>query len=58
MCFEWDKRYFRELEEKKSKEKLDQLLKNAEDAVTLEQSGNAVEGHVDQPGGHKETALS
>lgn len=35
MCFEWDKRYFRELEEKKSKEQVDALLKKAEEAVSL-----------------------
>jgi hypothetical protein len=37
MCFEWDKRYFRELEEKKNKEKVDQLIKDAEAAVQAEQ---------------------
>jgi hypothetical protein len=33
MCFEWDKRYFRELEEKKAREKLDETLRKAEEAV-------------------------
>ena len=33
MCFEWDKRYFRELEEKKAKEKLDEMLRKAEEAA-------------------------
>lgn len=33
MCFEWDQRYFRELEEKKAKEKLDEMLKKAEEAA-------------------------
>jgi 16S rRNA U1498 N3-methylase RsmE len=37
MCFEWDKRYFRELEEKKAKEKLDEMLRKAEEAA--QQSG-------------------
>lgn len=37
MCFEWDKRYFRELEEKKNKEKVDQLIKEAEAAAKAEQ---------------------
>lgn len=34
MCFEWDKRYFRELEEKKSREKLDEVIKQAEEAAS------------------------
>lgn len=36
MCFEWDKRYFRELEEKKAKDKLDEMLKQAEEAAKRE----------------------
>lgn len=51
MCFEWDKRYFRELEAKKSKEKVDEMIKNAEDAVS------AIEGDVKQPSDLKENAL-
>lgn len=35
MCFEWDKRYFRELEEKKSREKLDEVIRQAEEAASL-----------------------
>lgn len=38
MCFEWDKRYFRELEEKKAREQLNELLRKAEKAV--QQSGS------------------
>lgn len=37
MCFEWDKRYFREQEELRiSKEKTDALLKNAEEAANAD----------------------
>ena len=43
MCFEWDKRYFRELEEKKSKEKLDAMLKKAEEAVKQDQEKSKAE---------------
>lgn len=53
MCFEWDKRYFRELEEKKSKEKVDELIKNAEDAVNANQVNRAINGNMNQPGDHK-----
>lgn len=41
MCFEWDKRYFRELEEKKAREKLDQMLKQAEEAARQGASSEA-----------------
>lgn len=50
MCFEWDKRYFRELKEKKSKEKVDELIKNAEDAVNANQVNRAIDGNVKQSG--------
>jgi|APLak6261660231_1056022.scaffolds.fasta_scaffold151043_1 hypothetical protein len=37
MCFEWDKRYFREQEALRiSKEKTDELLKHAEEAAKAE----------------------
>lgn len=57
MCFEWDKRYFRELEEKKSKEKVDELIKNAEDAVNAKQVNRAINGNVDQSGDHKKNVV-
>lgn len=37
MCFEWDERYFRELEEEKSKMKVAEFLKNAEEATKASQ---------------------
>jgi hypothetical protein len=41
MCFEWDKRYFREQEELRiCKEKTDEMLKRAEEAAKAE-SANA-----------------
>jgi hypothetical protein len=46
MCFEWDKRYFRELEEKRAKEKLDEMLKKAEEAVTQPSPQNEVKTPV------------
>ena len=49
MCFEWDKRYFRELEEKKAKEKLDEMLRKAEEAA--QQSGiRGSEAELNPPG--------
>lgn len=37
MCFEWDKRYFREQEELRiSKEKAEELLRRAEEAARAE----------------------
>lgn len=53
MCFEWDKRYFRELEEKKNKEKVDNMIKNAEAAVKAGQANETAKG-ADQPVKHKE----
>lgn len=38
MCFEWDKRYFRELAERQSKEKVDELIRRSEEAVRLAQT--------------------
>ena len=38
MCFEWDERYFRELAERKSKEKVDELIRRSEEAVYLAQT--------------------
>ncbi len=35
MCFEWDERYFRELAERQSKEKVDELIRRSEEAVRL-----------------------
>lgn len=57
MCFEWDKRYFRELEEKKSKEKVDEMIKNAEDAVKARQVNRAVDGNVNQSVDHKKQVV-
>lgn len=37
MCFEWDKRYFREQAELKSKQKVDELIKNSEAAAKANQ---------------------
>lgn len=48
MCFEWDKRYFRELEEKKNKEKVDDLIKSAEAAAKASQENKRGE-KADQP---------
>jgi len=47
MCFEWDKRYFRELEEKKNKEKVDNLIKDAETAAKASQEHS--QAKADQP---------
>ena len=56
MCFEWDKRYFRELEEKKAKEKLDEMLRKAEEAVQQSGArGNEVE--MNPPGVQTEKTL-
>jgi len=49
MCFEWDKRYFRELEEKKNKEKVDNMIKNAEAAVKADQQGSRTDTKTGQP---------
>ena len=57
MCFEWDKRYFRELEEKKSKEKVDEMIKNAEDAVKANQVNRAINGNVNQSGDLKKNVV-
>ena len=38
MCFEWDKRYFRELAERESKEKVDELIRRSEEAVRTAQA--------------------
>lgn len=57
MCFEWDKRYFRELEEKKSKEKVDELIRNAEDAVNVNQVNRAIKSNVNQSSDLKVNAL-
>jgi len=56
MCFEWDKRYFRELEEKKAKEKLDEMLRKAEEAA---QQGGARDNEVEAnpPGVQTEKTL-
>jgi 16S rRNA U1498 N3-methylase RsmE len=54
MCFEWDKRYFRELEEKKAKEKLDEMLRKAEEAA--QQSG-ARDSETIPPGVQTEKSL-
>jgi 16S rRNA U1498 N3-methylase RsmE len=54
MCFEWDKRYFRELEEKKAKEKLDEMLRKAEEAA--QQSG-ARDNETMPPGVQTEKSL-
>lgn len=48
MCFEWDKRYFRELEEKKAREKLDQMLKQAEEAAR-QSASSEVKAESDSP---------
>ncbi len=37
MCFEWDERYFREQAELKSKQKVDELIKNSEAAAQASQ---------------------
>lgn len=58
MCFEWDKRYFRELEEKKSKKKVDEVIRNAEDAVNHSQASEAVKTDVNQPRGRDVDALT
>jgi hypothetical protein len=56
MCFEWDKRYFSELEEKKAKEKLDEMLRKAEEAA---QQGGARDSEADMspPGVQTENTL-
>ena len=41
MCFEWDKRYFREQEALRiGKQKTDELLKRAEEAVKAESASS------------------
>lgn len=37
MCFEWDKRYFREQAELKSKQKVDELIRRSEEAAKADQ---------------------
>lgn len=56
MCFEWDKRYFREQAERKSKKQVDELIKNAEDAVKVNRVYNAFKGMIQQSTDHKENA--
>jgi hypothetical protein len=58
MCFEWDERYRREEASRKSKEKVDELIKSAEDAVKVNRVYNAFKSYVNQPGDHKEKVLS
>lgn len=43
MCFEWDKRYFRELAERQSKEKADELIRRSQEAAHAGPQGNAAQ---------------
>lgn len=54
MCFEWDKRYFHELEEKKSKEKVDALIREAEHAVKANRVQESLKGFLSQFSRRKE----
>lgn len=56
MCFEWDKRYFREQAERKSKEQVDALIKNAEDAVKVNRVYDAFKSLINQSADHREKA--
>ena len=53
MCFEWDKRYFREQAELKSKQKVDELIKASEAAAKASQESN-----TEQPNKEREGVIS
>jgi hypothetical protein len=58
MCFEWDKRYFREQAELKAKQKVDELIKNAEESVRVNQADNAFEAAATQISDYEEKVVS
>jgi hypothetical protein len=48
MCFEWDKRYFREQAELKAKQQVEELIKSAEESVKINSAENAFLGVAHQ----------